>query len=94
MAMDFYDLIHERPDGWWFWNETGKQRRGPFDSYEHAKEALRYYVARISGDAKAGMQAIAHLGIDELIDMHKRVSATKWEWDDRIDTSAQNVEEN
>lgn len=39
------DPIHREDDGkWYFWDETGSDAHGPYNTEEEAKEALSIYV--------------------------------------------------
>ena len=35
--------IHEREDGWYFWDIREEYCRGPFESPEHAHSAFKHY---------------------------------------------------
>lgn len=37
-------------EGWYFWDETGAWRYGPYTSREQACDAARLYGARLIGD--------------------------------------------
>jgi hypothetical protein len=87
------DPVHERSDGWWFWDETYCQRCGPFDTEEHAKEALTYYGVRMLGGSEAEKQAVKHLSQDQLWQLQQRIRATRWEWADGTNASVLNEEE-
>lgn len=40
------DLLHERDDGWYFWNETHTSRMGPYETCEEAGDAAATYYLK------------------------------------------------
>ena len=36
-------IIHQHDGKWWFWDETGMHRHGPYSSYEETKKDLNHY---------------------------------------------------
>lgn len=47
---DNYDPIHQHEDKWYFWNESGDLREGPFDTEEGARFGLICYVNYLNGE--------------------------------------------
>lgn len=42
------DPVHKENGGWYFWDETGADRVGPFDSEVQARDALKAYCEQLN----------------------------------------------
>ena len=45
-------IIHQHDGKWWFWDETGMHRHGPYSSYEETKKNLNHYCHVYLGESE------------------------------------------
>ena len=42
------DGIIKDPDGWWYWDEIGMERHGPFKTKEECKQSFEAYIKHLN----------------------------------------------
>lgn len=51
-ALNGFDrsVIQVDEDGWWFWDEVGNERYGPFETWDECVEELMRYARSLDGN--------------------------------------------